>query len=259
MAAEAVDEEAAEGAEIEVEDQLAGSPRPDRRLVDALPQELPGQGLAGGRGPAAAPGLGEGGGGFWVFFGALSNVEYAITVTDSETGTQRSYVNPAGVFASVADTSAFPPDGLAAPPVTGDLESRGGMLAFPAGLENESSPTVGTCVPSATVLCLRDSRFKVEVEWDNGRGGSGDGQAQPLTSDTGWFWFFRQTNVELMLKVLDGRVVNGNYWVFFGALSNVHYTIRVTDTVTGQMKTYENPAGRLASVGDTEAFPPPQP
>ena len=67
-------------------------------------------------------------------------------------------------------------------------------------------------------------------------------------------WFFQPSNVELVVKVLDGRAVNGRFWVFYGALSNVEYTITVTDTVTGAVKTYFNPQGNLASVADTEAF-----
>lgn len=39
-----------------------------------------------------------------------------------------------------------------------------------------------------------------------------------------------------------------------GALSDVEYTITVTDTATGKVKTYKNPKGRLASFGDTAAF-----
>ena len=32
---------------------------------------------------------------------------YELTVTDTETGTRRTYVNPQGAFASVGDTRAF--------------------------------------------------------------------------------------------------------------------------------------------------------
>ena len=45
---------------------------------------------------------------FWVFTSALTNVEYALRVTDLETGVEREYVNPLGQLAeSVADTRAF--------------------------------------------------------------------------------------------------------------------------------------------------------
>ena len=79
-------------------------------------------------------------------------------------------------------------------------------------------------------------------------------QAVAITGDTGYFWFFNGDNVELVLKVLDGRSINGHYWVFYGALSSVQYTITVTDTETQTSKVYTNPQGTLASVADTEAF-----
>ena len=54
--------------------------------------------------------------------------------------------------------------------------------------------------------------------------------------------------------MLDGRPVNGKFWLFYGALSDVEYTLTVTDTMTGRVKEYHNPHGRLASVADTAAF-----
>ena len=56
------------------------------------------------------------------------------------------------------------------------------------------------------------------------------------------------------MKFLDGRPVNNKFWLFYGALSNVEYTLTVTDTQTGKVRTYANPSGRFASVADTEAF-----
>jgi hypothetical protein len=76
----------------------------------------------------------------------------------------------------------------------------------------------------------------------------------PLTNDTGHFWFFSVNNVELVVKVVDGRAFNGHYWVFSGALSDVAYTITVTDTATGAVRTYSNPSGRLTSLSDVSAF-----
>ena len=56
------------------------------------------------------------------------------------------------------------------------------------------------------------------------------------------------------MKVLDGRPLNGPFWVFYGALSNVEYELTVTDTVTGLRRTYQNPAHTFASTGDTAAL-----
>jgi hypothetical protein len=95
----------------------------------------------------------------------------------------------------------------------------------------------------------------VRVAWQAlNQGTSGNGAAIPLTSDTGAFWFFDPSNLELTVKVLDGRSINGHFWVFYGALSNVQYTITVTDTQTGAMRIYTNPQNTMASVGDVAAF-----
>jgi hypothetical protein len=48
--------------------------------------------------------------------------------------------------------------------------------------------------------------------------------------------------------------VDGHFWVFYGSLTNVEFTLTVTDTQTGAIKTYFNPQGQLASVADTSAF-----
>jgi Trypsin-like peptidase domain len=112
-----------------------------------------------------------------------------------------------------------------------------------------------TCTPNAATRCLNNGRFKVEVTWNvasQGTGGSGTGVT--VSGDTGYFWFFSSGNIELMVKALDGRAVNGYYWIFYGALSVVAYTITVTDTTTGAVKTYSNPQGHMASNADTSAF-----
>jgi hypothetical protein len=41
------------------------------------------------------------------FYGALSNVQDTITVTDLESGAVQTYENPYGRLASLADTAAF--------------------------------------------------------------------------------------------------------------------------------------------------------
>ena len=180
---------------------------------------------------------------FWVFYGALSDVEYTITVTDTETGVRRSYFNSQGQLASVADTSAFAAAGAGLPPSS----------ASP--LRGLRSAATAVCSGDSTALCLNANRFRVRVAWRAANiGSTGIGQAQPLTTDTGYFWFFSANNVELVIKVVDGRAFNAKFWVFYGALSDVEYTITVTDTDTGAERTYFNPQGQLASVADTAAF-----
>ena len=112
------------------------------------------------------------------------------------------------------------------------------------------------CLGDATTLCLNNGRFQVRVVFSAPSLGilNGSAQAVSLTSDTGYLWFFSSNNIELVIKVVDGRAFNGFFWVFYGALSDVEYRITVTDTVTGAVKTYSNPQGHLASVADVAAF-----
>jgi hypothetical protein len=50
--------------------------------------------------------------------------------------------------------------------------------------------------------------------------------------------------------------LNGNYWVYSAATTDVHFVLTVTDTLTGQVKRYENPAGKAAAATtDSGAFP----
>jgi len=113
----------------------------------------------------------------------------------------------------------------------------------------------GGCVANATTLCLNSGRFQVRVTWSvPSQGTSGVGQAITLTSDTGYMWFFSSNNIELVIKVVDGRAFNNFFWVFYGALSDVSYVITITDTVTDAVRTYTNQQGTLASVADVTAF-----
>lgn len=194
---------------------------------------------------------------FWVFFGALSSVEYTLTVRDTVTGSTRQYQNPAGRLASVADTSAFAAAVASHTTAVADgTDSTASALAEISALlaQPKAAALSEPCSEARFALYLGGCRFRLEVEWKTGPGQTGLGRPVPLTSDTGYFWFFSPSNVELVVKVLDGRPLNGKYWVFFGALSDVEYTLVVTDTVTKSVKKYTNPRGRLASIGDTAAL-----
>jgi hypothetical protein len=111
------------------------------------------------------------------------------------------------------------------------------------------------CTPGANTLCLAQGRFQVQVEWTIGPGNAGLGKAVQLTSDTGAYWFFGPTNVELILKVLNACGFNQRFWVFSGGLTDVGVIIRVNDTVTGETHVYERPGGKpFQPILDTDAF-----
>jgi len=200
--------------------------------------------------------LGPAGGYYWVFTGAATDREFTLAVTDTETGEVQTYVKPAGSFCGTPDTQAFP-DGSSpfAPPGGGSILS----FSEPATFNQVGKVTVIdpnqsllTCTSSSTAICVQGDRFLVEVL----RGGVPQ-PANELTTETGTFWFFDPSNQEVFVKVLDGNGINGHYWVFYGASSNQEYTVRVTDTETGQVVTYDNPPGNYCGNGDIVAFPAP--
>ncbi|QQR74481.1 MAG: hypothetical protein IPJ17_02485 [Holophagales bacterium] len=111
------------------------------------------------------------------------------------------------------------------------------------------------CAASETTLCLgAGGRFAAEVAWRSHDGTTGVGHTRPQSTDTGTFWFFDAGNLELMVKVLDGRGINGHTWVYYGSLTDVEFTLTITDTETGAHRSYTNPRGQMASAADVEAF-----
>ena len=191
----------------------------------------------------------------WIFYGALSNVEYTLTVTDTQTGAVRRHVNSAGRLASVGDTQAFGPLGASVQaPLSVAPAAASSLAELPLVAERVDPAAAVLCEPGPRRLCLNGRRFAVTATWKDFQDRTGEGTALPLTGDTGAFWFFDPANVEVLLKVVDGRGLNGRFWVFYGALSNVEYQLTVTDTETGTVKTYSNPRGRFASAADTAAF-----
>ena len=189
----------------------------------------------------------------WVYAGAVSDVAYWVTVFDTVTGESKTYENVQGSQCGVGDVGALPED-----------PERAGLFGLLGPLPPADPPVPGadnmseTCEPSETRLFLQDGRLAVEVEWTalNDPAG-GVGVAVPATADSGYFWFFSPENVELIVKVLDARAVNGNFWVYSGALSDVAYTITVVDTQTGAVRVYENDVGSQCGRGDVDAFPEP--
>jgi plastocyanin len=118
----------------------------------------------------------------------------------------------------------------------------------------------GPCVAGPAALCLNNGRFRATIDWRTATG-NGHGSAVPLASapDSGLFYFFSPTNIEMLIKVLNACVPPFNhYWVFFAATTNVEFAVVVTDTQTGRTRTYFNPLNVSAPpIQDVDAFPCP--
>ncbi|HSM13214.1 MAG TPA: matrixin family metalloprotease [Thermoanaerobaculia bacterium] len=171
------------------------------------------------------------------FWGQLTNLRYTIRVEDTQGGSVQTYRNTPG------DCGGFE-----------ELPLTGGPEASHGASGGGGSSSLGTCREDADTMCLLGARFAVEMTWRNQfNNTTGVGIPNRLTEFTGAFAFTDPRNLEILVKTLQfpDRVL-----VIYGALSNLEYTLRVTDTTTGTVKTYFNPAGTYCGGLDNNAFPP---
>ena len=178
----------------------------------------------------------------------LTDLDVTLRVTDTMLGGTRSYHNPVGnpfslirdaAFSCNAPASPAPDAGWLLPSVSGPISETTGWTDLVPG------PRAG-CTPDASTLCLLDGRFQVRAAYSDYGGNAGAGKAAALTADTGTFWFFGPSNVEVVAKMVSfcGGGTN-NVAVYAGGLTDVQVTLTVTDTATGLTKTYTNPLGTL--------------
>jgi hypothetical protein len=168
---------------------------------------------------------------FKFFYGELTDLVFTITVTDTANGHVKTYTRTLGDCGGI-DENAFPTDAKSA------------LFA--------NAEPAGTCRPSSDTLCLLKRRLAVTVTWQNEYNNTaGAGSAVSLSDETGRFSFTAPSNVELVLKALYfGDTIR----FFYGAMSDFGYVITVTDTITGEIKTYTNPPGNYCGGIDNNAF-----
>jgi len=182
--------------------------------------------------------------GFWVFFGGVTNVLYSIRVNDTTTGQTRLYEGED--FCGGADTTTFP-----AGPASATLER-----ARPASVPTEGAE-----------LNLLSGRFRVTLAALDPRTGDHiSGVAVPQGDRSGYFSLPSLTGdatfPEVVVKMIDATSLPGGpFWVFHGSLTDVPYTLSVTDSTTGDSRFYRNwtyPSlpgfSSFCGGADTEAF-----
>jgi len=178
------------------------------------------------------------GGQIKVFYGQVTNLQFELFVTDTLSGRTKTYTNTAGDCGAIDDDF-----------------SKATALGSAVVLEGTGDAPVATkalCSPGPNTLCLLGGRFRVEADWRNQfDGSSGVARAGNLSDLTGFFTFTDPANVEILAKTLDfpDRVL-----FLWGSLSNLEYTIRLTNMQTGGTKSYYNPPGKFCGGLDNNAF-----
>lgn len=122
----------------------------------------------------------------------------------------------------------------------------------------------GVCTPNSTTVCLLGSRFRASIsyrnQFSNPPGQTGSFVAARLNPaainpDTALFGFANPQDVEVVVRVVDARPFAPRFDIYYGGLTDVEYTLTVTDTQTGSTRQYHNPPGTVGGGVDRSSFP----
>ena len=162
---------------------------------------------------------------------------------------------PSRVISTTQIAATLPASALLASAASKSVAVMNPAAALSANAAAVAVTAVSGCPGDASTLCLNGDRFLVRADWTDAAGNTGHAAAVPLTGDTGYFWFFSASNIEVVVKALNGCAFNSNYWVFAGGLTNVDVLLTVVDTQRGTTKTYRNTLNTaFAPIQDTTAF-----
>ncbi len=180
-------------------------------------------------GPGA---LGPGGPG--IFHASLTTLPYVLTVTDTVTGLQRVYGSNAAAKLCGGADRPFP----GAPP--------------------EPATALAALSAQTGALFLLGGRFSVTLQAHNPRTGQDASGSAIASGDR--FGFFGLPAItgdpelpEVVVKMVDFTAISGKFWFFHAGLTGLDYTLTVTDSTTGAVRTYES-SGNYCGAADTEAF-----
>ncbi|MGZ5441082.1 MAG: NF038122 family metalloprotease [Thermoanaerobaculia bacterium] len=200
---------------------------------------------------------------FDIYYGGMTDVAYTVTVTDTETGVARQYHNAAGKVGGGVDRVSFPTTGQSVAAFerfdTNELDSWNEAKTMIA-----ETLATAPCVADPTTVCLLNDRFQVKIDYVNPfstppnqpgtflAGRLLEGAQNP---DTGLFGFNAATAVEVIVRIQDTRPFAQRFDVYYGGMTDVGYTVTVTDTVTGTVRQYQNQTGKVGGGVDRASFP----
>lgn len=198
---------------------------------------------------------------FWIFAGSLTNVEYTLRVVDTQTDMTKTYTNPPGRITVTFDRFAFE-DPSSIPPKSGERPLATGAASDPGSPRSVFLPAgeLPSCGDSE-VACVQGDRIAVQVEYNPA--GPGPSPPPPTvdleTTTSVLFTLFPDTGPQVAVKVLDGRAVDGRFWIFASNLSLPGLRLTVTDLETHQAVTYVQEGEDPIAVAENDPFAPDPP
>lgn len=186
-----------------------------------------------------------------LFYGAISDVEFFIDVTDTLTGISKSYHKPPFELTGEVDRVSFP-----ATPSPGLQDGIDALVA--------QTVTRGiTPSTDSNTIRLLNNRYEVRMHYRNQfENPAVEGYllarsiASSPTTETAVFYFNTPESVEWLVRFSDARPFATRIDLFHGGLSDVEFTIEVTDTVTGQHKEYHKDPFSLSGLVDRTSYVP---
>lgn len=213
---------------------------------------------------------------WWVFGSAATDLAYEVAIKDLAAGGgmveyrhkgdgvivgDNGYSTGAGVL---NDTSAFPCESAAAVQAgerhTDDSPAVGPLLSTnDGGFGRAATRGAGNAIdygcPSSYVgPCLNNWRFGVHGapgRFQNRLSDGGPLQTHGLGDSAVLFYFFEPDNPELLIKVVDGCAINGHWWVFGSAATDLRWYLRIFDYApSGRDRLYQHRGGGRITGGD---------
>ena len=227
---------------------------------------------------------------YWVFGSAATDREYVVRVSDLRDGAVQQYGRgPSAPL--IAEVTAFPCGGVAQVSSSSTTvpepaaSAWSGTAGWNAGAWSGAVPSAavgrssqadgGDCFSGWFKDCVVDGRFGTKVKywlpggaWEDEdekwkAGTLGIVRQAVLGDNASLFYFFNWENPELLIKVVDGCAMNGHYWVFGSAASDLEYLVKVYDYRVripdgqgyppGTFRLYERD-GSNPLIADTTAF-----
>jgi hypothetical protein len=166
----------------------------------------------------------------------LEPVEFLVTGTSNLCWPALLLLDAPQVAGEVVTLAAHTPPGPLPPGCSPEWPVQFEMSGLPAGSYSAEFRLDGDLrgasafeiSPPGGVLELQGSVFLVTLRFhDPLTGVERLASAVTLSADSGFFWFFEPGNVEVTVKILDGRAINGRYWLFAASMTDVGFTLAV--------------------------------